>query len=94
MTGSHRYRKVRLGSTGVGVLREADGRVRMRAAQPLAAYPSRLTERLVKWAAECPERVFVAKRAASGAWRTISYGAALQAARSIGQALLDRGLCA
>jgi len=94
VSAAHRYRKVRLGSTDVRVERHGNGRIFMRAAEPLAPYPTRLTERLLKWAAECPERTFVAKRDAAGNWRRISYAEALQMARGIGQALLDRGLSA
>jgi feruloyl-CoA synthase len=89
-----KYRKVRLGSAGVRVERDGRGSIRLRSAEALAPYPARLTESLLKWARLCPERTFVAKRDAAGQWRRISYGDALRHARSIGQALLARGLSA
>jgi len=88
------YRKVRLGVPGVRIAQDGQGRILMRSTEPLAAYPARLTDCLAKWATETPDRTFVAKRDAAGKWRRISYGDALQNARRIGQALLDRGLSA
>lgn len=88
------FRKVLLGPAQVALEMDARGGVRLRSPAPLNPYPARLTERLLRWAKECPERTFVAKRGGDGAWRRISYGEALAAARSVGQALLDRGLSA
>jgi feruloyl-CoA synthase len=58
-----------------------------------------MTDRLVHWATTQPDRVFMARRArhadgATGDWQRVTYGQALQQARRIGQALLDRGLSA
>ena len=71
----------------------------MKAEQPLAPCAQRLTDRLVHWAQTAPERTFMAQRVknadgSKGDWRAISYAQALASARSIGQALLDRGLSA
>ena len=87
-------RRVALGDARVSVARDARGHTLLRSAAALGAYPERITERLLKWAGEAPDRTFVARRDASGAWRRISYREALANARSIGQALLERGLCA
>jgi feruloyl-CoA synthase len=87
-----KYRKVRLGPAGAQAERGAHGLILLRSTEELAPYPARLTERLLKWASLCPERTFVAKRDASGQWRRISYAEALRCARSVGQALLDRGV--
>jgi feruloyl-CoA synthase len=53
----------------------------------------------MRWAAEAPERTWVARRApaaapgaALGDWQHVSYAQGLAQARSIAQALLDRGL--
>ena len=88
------YRKVSLGRAGVALEREPQGSVLLRPAQPLGPYPARLTERLLHWAKEAPERTFVAKREGGGEWRHITYAQALEHARRLGQALLDRGLTA
>jgi len=88
------YRRLSLGKPGVTVERDEKNRLLLKPTQPLGEYPRRLTDRLVKWAAEAPERTFVAKRVQGGDWRRIGYAQALDTARRIGQALLDRGLSA
>jgi feruloyl-CoA synthase len=88
------FRKVELGSPSVVVARDARGHLLLKAGSPLRPYPARLTERLLQWATAAPERTFVAKRGPSGEWRRIAYREALDYARRIGQALLDRGLSA
>jgi feruloyl-CoA synthase len=48
---------------------------------------------LVRWAAEAPERTFLAERASDGeGWRRLGYAEVLAHVRAIAQALLDRGL--
>jgi feruloyl-CoA synthase len=80
------------------VLREGAGGARyLRAEAPLAPCAARLTDRLVHWAEVAPDRSFMARRlrladGSTGEWRHVTYRQALEAARSIGQALLDRGL--
>jgi feruloyl-CoA synthase len=97
MSANVRYRPMRFGVTR-GVLREGEAGVRyLRAEQPLDTHAERMTDRLLHWAQTAPDRVFMARRVRNadgsrGDWQTITYGQALQSARSIGQALLDRGL--
>lgn len=92
-----KYRPMTFGVTHV-VLRDAAGGTRyLRADQPLQPHAQRLTDRLLHWAGTTPERTFMARRerlpdGSTGDWRHISYAQALASARSIGQALLDRGL--
>jgi feruloyl-CoA synthase len=71
-----------------------DGTLRARNPNPLAAYPSHLAQRLTYWAERCPDRVFVARRDASGAWQSITFAQMLERARRLGQALAERGLSA
>ena len=92
-----RYRPLRFGVTR-GVLREGAGGVRyLRADQPLGDYASRMTDRFLHWVESTPERTFIARRVrnadgSTGDWRKLSYREAHAAARSLGQAMLDRGL--
>ncbi|MFZ5530549.1 MAG: AMP-binding protein, partial [Pseudomonadota bacterium] len=61
--------------------------------EPLGAHADHLGQLLQAQAERQPDAVFLAEKASSGAgWREVSYGEAWQAARSIAQALLDRGL--
>ena len=94
MTERKPFRRVALGPASARVERDAAGHLRITSAATLSAYPDRLTDRLLRWAAEAPERTFVAKRVSSGEWRRISYREALGYARRLGQALLERGLSA
>jgi feruloyl-CoA synthase len=67
--------------------------LRSRAAAP--AHARCVGDWLVRWAREAPTRTFLAERWPDGerdGWRRVSYAEALEAARAIGQALLDRGL--
>jgi feruloyl-CoA synthase len=69
----------------------ADGNIRISNSSPIGDFPTRVTERLEHWAAIAPKRVFLARRTKAG-WREVTYANAFDAARRIGQALLDRGL--
>ena len=80
------------GSLDAAVSRAADGSLRVTSTEPLGPYAERLTDRLVHWAAAEPDRTLIAKRVAGGDWRRVTYAEALESARSIAQALLDRGL--
>src|SRR5574337_1508851 len=70
----------------------ADGTLQVHSAEPLRAYPARLTDRLLHWAAVAPQRTLAARRGADGRWRHLSYAEALRRARSIAQALIDLGV--
>ena len=69
----------------------SDGTLLLRSPQQLAPYARAVGEWLVHWAAAAPERTFLAERSGDG-WRKLGYGETLDAARRIGQALLERGL--
>src|SRR6202795_3194925 len=85
-------RPVLLGPPDVVIERRSDGAIVLRSPHPLPAFPQKLTERLVHWAKAAPERVFLAQRDASGAWRTLTYADALTKVRATAAALLARGL--
>ncbi len=87
-----RTRVVPLGSSDVAAVRRDDGVVFLRSPHVLGPYPNCLTERLVRWAREIPERTLVAQRDARGGWRTVTYADAYARVRSLAQALLDRKL--
>jgi feruloyl-CoA synthase len=91
-----RWRSVRLGDLTPLVDERSDGSAIVRAAQPLGAYPSVLTDRLADWARLAPDRTVLAWRAAPGAasFERLTYAEAFAAVQAIGHALLDRGLTA
>src|SRR5260370_15766153 len=64
----------------------------LRSPQTRQPYARCVGEWLERWARQTPSRTFLGERDRSGSWRKLSYGEAQEAARAIGQALLDRGL--
>ncbi len=68
------------------------GELILRSAQPLGGHPATVVHSLREWARADPGHRLVAERAGDGGWRACTYGEAVAAAGSIGQALLDRGL--
>jgi feruloyl-CoA synthase len=90
-----RYRAVPLaGSLSAHFEPRADGSTRVVSTEPLQPYAARLTDRLIHWAEQAPERTLVARRVDGGAWRRVGYAEALESARAIAQTLLDLGLSA
>ena len=85
-------RPVRLGPASVEVERKPDGTILLRSPRALDPYPEKLTERLAHWGEAAPERIFLAQRDCTGAWRSVTYGAALASVRVIAAALLERQL--
>jgi len=91
------YRPLTFGVTRATLRDGETGTHYLRADQDLAPFPERLTDRLVHWAKVRPDQTLLARRTknadgGSGDWRHISFAQALDSARCIGQALLDRGL--
>jgi feruloyl-CoA synthase len=85
-------RPVRLGPASVEVERKPDGTILLRSPRVLEPYPEKLTERLAHWAEAAPERIFLAQRDRTGAWRSVTYGQAFASVRAIAAGLLDREL--
>lgn len=69
-----------------------DGTILLRSGEPLEEHPVSVLHSLRAWADADPGHVLVSERAGAGAWRDVTYGEAVAAARSIGQGLLDLGL--
>jgi feruloyl-CoA synthase len=53
-----------------------------------------MTDPLEYWSDHAPHRTFLAERGPDGAWRRLTFRAARDTARKIGQAIVDRGLSA
>jgi feruloyl-CoA synthase len=87
------FSSLRFAPAAVEVDRRADGALVLRSPQQLQPYARCLGEHLARWAREAPERCFLAERTGA-VWRRLTFGDALAQARSIGAALLARGLSA
>ncbi|MCD2172223.1 feruloyl-CoA synthase [Rhizobium sp. C4] len=85
-------RPVRLGSTAATARAGADGSTILSLDQPLDSYPANLTDRLVKWANEKPEQVFLSMRYEDGSLVELTYAETLKQVEAIGTALLERNL--
>jgi feruloyl-CoA synthase len=81
----------KLAPAEVSLEKRADGSLLLRSPQKLGPQARCVTEWLVKWEREAPDRPFLCERKGEG-WRKVSYREAYGAARRIGQALLDLGL--
>ncbi|CAM5284089.1 feruloyl-CoA synthase [Eoetvoesiella caeni] len=88
------FRPIALGPYEGMLERRPDGTMILRSTDKLAPSPARYTEPLVRWAAKKPQAPMIAQRGENGAWKYLSYGAALEQIQHLGQALLDRGLSA
>jgi feruloyl-CoA synthase len=71
-----------------------EGGLILRSLEPLGDHPATVIRSLRAWAARDPAHPLVAERIPRTpvGWRVVTYGQAVAAASSIGQALLDRGL--
>jgi feruloyl-CoA synthase len=87
-----RRREVALWKPEIAWEERPDGSILVWRDDPLQAYPPSISARFVYWAETAPERVWIAARDGRGGWRKVTYGEGLALIRSIGQALLHRGL--
>ncbi|MBP6902590.1 MAG: feruloyl-CoA synthase [Burkholderiaceae bacterium] len=88
-----RYREAAVGGClQAEVEQRADGSVILRSTEALRWYPDRLTDSLEQWAAEAPERSFVARRDRGGDWVRVGYAQMLQRVKAVAQSLVDLGL--
>ncbi|MCW5736575.1 MAG: AMP-binding protein [Enhydrobacter sp.] len=79
-------------SRDVSVERRADGTILLQSNHQLKPYEKHVPAFLAKWAAEVPDRVWLAqRRGPSREWLTLTYGEAKRQVDSVTQALLDRG---
>ncbi len=99
-----RYRDASVGGcVEAWVEDRADGSVIIRSTEALRAYPERLTDCLLQWAKEAPDRSFVARRvpgigassggvSSGGEWQHVSYAQMLQRVQAVAQVLVDLNL--
>ena len=91
------FRPLTFGVTRVRVRDGQSGTHYLQADQDLLPYPERMADQLQHWAANTPERSFMARRVrhadgSLGDWHHLSYAQAWTTARNIAQGLIDRGL--
>lgn len=86
------FRPTKFGPLATQKSMRANGAILLNALHKLEAYPPWLTERLLHWAAQASERIFIARRDQQDDWQTLTYAQTLPRVRSLAQALLDQQL--
>jgi feruloyl-CoA synthase len=75
--------------------RRPDGTIYLNNGQPLKPYPPHMLAPLVKWAAEAPDRIWLAERVPedpqSDGWREMTYAEGLERVRRLAQGFIDAG---
>jgi feruloyl-CoA synthase len=87
-------RPVRLGRADVAVERRADGTTLVKSIYGFGPVATCMTDYLVRYAREAPDRIFVAKRGADGQWVKLTYAQTLARVERIAAGLLSRDLSA
>ena len=91
MVGSEAFRELFAPPRTIAAELGERGELLLRSAEDLGEYPKTVVHSLRAWASVDPGYLLVAERR-QDEWLTVSYGRAVAAADSIGQALLERGL--
>jgi len=73
---------------------EANHTIYIKSNRSLEVYPQRITERLIYWAKEKPDTVFLGQRNKANQWTTVTYNETWQKVECIAQFLLNIGLSA
>lgn len=66
----------------------------LRSRVEMGEYPKALTEHLLRWQRQAPERLFLAERDGPSSWRRLTYGETTDIVVALAGALLDFGLSA
>src|ERR1700723_4613510 len=87
------FRKIEWLERDIAVERRPDGVIILKSRIPLKSYEKHIPASLAKWAAEQPNRIWLAQRGGpERQWRKVSYGEAKRTVDALTQGLLDRGL--
>ena len=81
------FRKIEWLERDIAVERRPDGVIILKSRIPLKPYDTHIPASLAKWAAERPDRIWLAQRAgADRQWRKLSYGEAKRTVDALTQA--------
>ncbi|HEX7561789.1 MAG TPA: AMP-binding protein [Bradyrhizobium sp.] len=87
------FRKNKWLERDIAVERRPDGVIILKSRIPLKPYEKHIPASLAKWAAEKPDRIWLAQRGgADRQWRKLSYGEAKRTVDALTQGILDLGL--
>ena len=68
----------------------ADNSILLNLEQPLGEFPQKITERLLFWARQSPNKVFLSERNLDGLWQNLTYSDTLQIVENIAQYLINQ----
>jgi feruloyl-CoA synthase len=85
-------RPLAFGAKGISVDKRPDGTIYIANTTSLPPAFERVSDALLHWAHEAPDRIFLAERDKQGEWRKVTYGQALHKVRALASAFLARGL--
>jgi feruloyl-CoA synthase len=86
------FRKIDWLARDIAVERRADGVIVLQSRIPLKPYDTHIPAALARWAAEAPERIWLAQRAGQARqWRKLSYGEAKRTVDALTQGLINLG---
>ncbi len=74
------------------VEKREDGSLILTSPIALGDYDTQVGDMLRRWAAKTPDQILFAERDGEGEWRRVTYGEVREAADSIAQAMIDRGM--
>ncbi len=83
------YKNIAFGPTRTQKLVRENGIIHFRLEQVLEPVPEKLTQKLIDWAENQPEKTFLARRAKTGEWEKLSYAETLRKVKAIAQYLLN-----
>jgi feruloyl-CoA synthase len=87
------FRKIEWLERDIAVERRPDGVIILKSRIPLMPYEKHIPASLAKWAAEQPDRIWLAQRGgADRQWRKLSYGEGKRTVDALTQGILDLGL--
>lgn len=88
------FKNIHFGPTATKKTIREDGSILLNLEQALEEFPEKITQKLVHWAENKPDEVFIARRNAQNEWIKLTYSATLNHVKSIAQYLLDQNFSA
>lgn len=82
------FKNIHFGPTATKKTIREDGSILLNLEQALEEFPEKITQKLVYWAENKPDEVFIARRNAQNEWVKLTYSATLNQVKSIAQYLL------
>lgn len=83
------FKNINFGPTATKKTIREDGSILLNLEQTLEEFPEKITQKLVHWAENKPNEVFIARRNAQNEWVKLTYSVTLNQVKSIAQYLLN-----